>query len=198
MSVSRERRSSRRLSASRSLPYPPISPPPPDDRVFLVDQDAKGACAASCKRRQRQFGEMMGMLSDSTSIPDDYHAITHDEASLLADAASHMFVPPFISGVCDGYFTEDEYRRVASDLVGGAPVTMCSCSAHRFLQDATVSRQDKEDIIVLIRSRKPLTDDGGKQFATAIIRLILHFASVEGTGRCSGLWQEASGLYHIV
>ena len=56
----------------------------------------------------------MGMLSDSTSVPDDYHAIMHDEASLLADAASHMFVPPFISGVCDGYFTEDEYRRVAS------------------------------------------------------------------------------------
>ena len=126
MSVSRERRSSRRLSASRSLPYPPISPPPPDDRVFLVDQDAEGACAASCKRRQRQFGEMMGMLSDSTSVPDDYHAITHDEASLLADAASHKFVPAYVSGVCDGYFTEDENTRAASDLVGGAPVTMCS------------------------------------------------------------------------
>ena len=52
--------------------------------MFLVDQDAKGACAASCKRDQRQFGEMMGMLSDSTRVPDDYHAITHDEASLLA------------------------------------------------------------------------------------------------------------------
>jgi hypothetical protein len=43
-----------------------------------------------------------------------------------------------------------------------------------------VSATHKEDIATIIRSKEPLTDDGGKEFAEAVVRLILGLSNTEG------------------
>ena len=65
-------------------------------------------------------------------------------------------------------------------LSRGERVTMCGCQAHRLIMDPSTSRQTKDDICLLINSRSPMLDDGGKVFATALIRRILDFADSEG------------------
>ena len=57
-------------------------------------------------------------------------------------------------------------------------VTVC---CRQFVQGATTSRQRKDDIQLLIRSREPLTNDGGKLFGTAVVQIIMDFAGAEGT-----------------
>ena len=129
---------------------------------------------ASDKVHQREFGHLMGIVEDSVAIPEEYQAITDNEAKLLAEAASHTYIEPYVSPSSDGYFTHAEMTRVA----GGGVVT-CNCSAHQLLQDETI-RQRKDDIRILIRSKEPLTDVGGKLFATAMVRMILDFSGAEG------------------
>ena len=107
----------------------------------------------------------MGLISASVMIPLEYSAITGDEARILAEAANHSFIPAYVSDLNDGYFTVEEDRRAASQLVRREPVTMCSCSAHHFLTDPTISRQQREDVQLLIRSNEPLTDNGGSCLA---------------------------------
>ena len=145
------------------------------------NKDAIGPCAASEKRRQRQFGEIMGIVANSVVIPEDYHAISNDQAFILAEGADHLFVPACVSETCDGYFTPMEITRAASQMAAREPVTMCNCRAHRFIQDVTTSRASREDMQIIIRAKEPLTDDGGKVFARAFIKLIMDFALIDGT-----------------
>ena len=45
---------------------------------------------------------------------------------------------------------------------------------------------------LLIRSKEPLTDDGGKVFGTSLVRLIMNFAAVEGSLQTVSMGSEWS------
>ena len=194
-------RRSRRLSAS---PYPvpfrlSLSPPPPrDEKVYVIDREAQGSAAASDKAIQREFGQLLGIVEDCTRIPEDYSAITDEEATLIAVAASHVFDPLFFSKVCDGYFTITELKRAAVQHSHGESVTLCDCRAHRFLKDPTANIRNKEDIAQIIRSKEPLTDDDGKEFAEAVVRLILDLSKAEGKIRQISLGSEYAVSYVLL
>ena len=207
-------RRSRRLSASRNpvpvrlSPLSPSPPPPRDENVYVIDREAQGPSAASDKEIQRKFGQLLGIVEDYTSIPEGYSSITDEEATLIAVAASHVFDREFssevsifdqqFSEVCDGYFTITELKRAAVQHSRGESVTMCDCHAHRFLKDPTANIRNKEDIAQIIRSKEPLTDDDGKEFAEAVVRLILDLSKAEGKIRQISLGSEYAVSYVLL
>ena len=108
-------------------------------------------------------------------------------ATILSDASNHTRFFKFVSEVCDGYFIQEELGRAVDQASRREQVTMCNCFAYQLLTEG-VSRQREDDVRTLIRSRSPLTDDGGKLFATSMIRMILDYAQAQGTLQdvCSG------------
>ena len=150
-----------------------------DSAVYLLDRDAEGAAAASDIVGQRRLGELFGLF-DIAILPENSSTISEDTATVLSDASGHIRFLNFVSEVCDGYFTQEELGRAVNQNSRKEQVTMCNCSAHQLLTEG-LSRQRKDDIRTLIRSLSPLTDNGGKQFATSMIRLILDYAQAQGT-----------------
>lgn len=192
--TSTERRS-RRVSTSRSLLSVPAlaAPEVRESEVYLLDQEAEGPAAASDKNRQREFGQLMGLVTTSVVVPPDFTAITEDEGKVIADASRHnLFEALATEDACDGYFTTEGADRAISQSRRGETVTMCSCHAHRFLNSTTATRFQKEDVKLLIRSREPLTDDAGKLFGMSLIRLIMSFASKEGSVQSVSMGSEWS------
>ena len=133
----------------------------------------------------------MGLVTSSVVIPPDYAAITEEEAKIIAEASVHTFWEAYATDTCDGYFTIEGAGRAVLQSVRGEQVTMCDCHAHQFL-NSTGNRLQKEDVKLLIRSREPLTDDGGKLFGTSIVRLIMSFAAMEGSLQAVSLGSEWS------
>ena len=155
-----------------TTPYPvPLSPPTSDLRVYLIDEDAgPGLHAASSKELQGQFGQMIGFIFNV--VLEGYEAITREEATILADAANHLHLPYGVSAARDGYYIVSEITSESFQ-----PTEMCPCPAHQLLlTDPEQDSQLKDDIRLLIRSKSPLTDDGGKLFASSMLSRILSYA----------------------
>ena len=189
--ATRTERRSRRVSTSRSLLSVPATLAAPKVRereAYLLDQEAEGPAAASDKDRQREFGQVIGLVSTSVVIPPDYTAITE---KVITDASGHTFFEAYVTDTCDGYFTIEGAGRAALQSVRGETVTMCDCHAHQFL-NSPGSWLQKEDVKLLIRSQEPITDDAGKLFGMSLIRLVMSFASMEGPVQAVSMGSEWS------
>ena len=74
----------------------------------------------------------------------------------------------------------DKLHAAIAEKAAGNPVPMCSCAAHSKMIKSGTSRAMKEDLRMMIRSSIPLTDDGGKDFCSAVLQRILQYAHSEG------------------
>ena len=96
----------------------------------------------------------------------------NNKALVLSSAASHNHFLKLVSVTSDGFYTLDKLD--AEKTV----VPMCSCAARSKMIESGTSWV--MNLQMMIRSSIPLTDDGGKNFCSAVLQRILEYAHSEG------------------
>ena len=151
-------------------------------RVLLLDMDAHpGPHGASDVQTQREFGKIMGFISNYTNeIDDSRQFLTNNQVKIIAAAVSHTFVESLARTSdrgTDCYYVQEELDNAL--MLPGRPIPRCGCDGHTALDEAQCLHE-RTDLRNIIRTPRKLLDDAGKVFGTSLIQLILRLHTSGG------------------
>ena len=152
---------------------------------ILLHEHAKTSGATSDIKKQKEFLELMGVVTTVPIVPTT-DILTPVQAAVLADANSHNFYGDLCSDHSDGYYTHGGMHNTLCTLIQQQhtliqqqteqeEICMCDCNVHQYMLES-------EDfhllLVALIRIPlgRQMNNDEGKQCVINTIQYIFTLA----------------------